>query len=131
MGRRGLRLGGEGYYIVALTLDRPRYEIRGAVRVCYCGFAVLRVDVRIGLWDTDVVKGVMRSGRREVHSGSREVTSGLASALFVLVMWRGVDRNVKLWDIEITKGGLSPGCNVVPFGVARGHLRGAIRSFYV
>lgn len=90
-----------------------------------------RVDVRIGLWDTDVVKGVMRSGRREVHSGSREVTSGLASALFVLVMWRGVDRNVKLWDIEITKGGLSPGCNVVPIGVARGHLRGAIRSFYV
>ena len=34
--RRGLRLGGEGYYIVALTLDRPRYEIRDAVRVNHC-----------------------------------------------------------------------------------------------
>lgn len=78
---------------------------------------MLRVDVRIGLWDTDVVKGVMRSGRREVCFWSREVTSGLASALFVSVRRCGVDRNVKLWDIGSVREGL-PGRHCVLLGFA-------------
>ena len=36
-----------------------------------------------------------------------------------------------VWYSDGVKGGLPPGCNVVPFGVTRGHLQGAVRPDYV